>query len=83
FVDDRDDVELYNYKSMSKAIVEAILNKKINNDGGKKMHKYTIAGAFVFLKTYKSLSILTPLFLNPNLDILSHILVATSLVFSL
>ncbi|HBF6046655.1 N-acetylmuramoyl-L-alanine amidase [Clostridioides difficile] len=41
FVDDRDDVELYNYKSMSKAIVEAILNKKINN-GGKKMHKYTI-----------------------------------------
>ncbi|HCU2613833.1 TPA: N-acetylmuramoyl-L-alanine amidase [Clostridioides difficile] len=42
FVDDRDDVELYNYKSMAKAIAEAILNKKINNDGGKKRYKYTV-----------------------------------------
>lgn len=31
FVDDKDDVELYNYKSMAKAIVEGILNKQINN----------------------------------------------------
>ncbi|HHY0049452.1 TPA: N-acetylmuramoyl-L-alanine amidase [Clostridioides difficile] len=42
FVDDKDDVELYNYKNMAKAIAEAILNKTINNDGGEKMYKYSV-----------------------------------------
>lgn len=31
FVDDRDDVKLYDYKSMAKAIVEGILNKEIKD----------------------------------------------------
>ena len=30
FVDDKDDIDLYNYKSMAKAIVEGILNKTIS-----------------------------------------------------
>ncbi|MCU5977978.1 N-acetylmuramoyl-L-alanine amidase [Clostridioides difficile] len=42
FVDDRDDIELYNYKSMAKAIAEAILNKKINDDRGEKMYKHSV-----------------------------------------
>ncbi len=32
FVDDKDDVNAYNYKTMAKAIVEGILNKTINTD---------------------------------------------------
>lgn len=32
FVDDRDDVNKYNYKTMAKAIVEGILNKNINSN---------------------------------------------------
>lgn len=36
FVDDADDVKLYNYKTMAKAIVEGILNKKINDCENKK-----------------------------------------------
>ena len=32
FVDDKDDVNAYNYKTMAKAIVEGILNKTINKD---------------------------------------------------
>ena len=30
FVDDKDDIDLYNYKSMAKAIVEGVLNKTIS-----------------------------------------------------
>ena len=35
FVDDKDDVNAYNYKTMAKAIVEGILNKTINIDNTK------------------------------------------------
>lgn len=40
FVDDKDDVNAYNYKTMAKAIVEGILNKTINTDNSNNT-KYT------------------------------------------
>jgi|GEM_PF-754729 len=42
FVDDADDVKLYNYKTMAKAIVEGILNKSISDGGTSTMKKYCV-----------------------------------------
>lgn len=42
FVDDKDDITQYDYKSMSKAIVQGILNKQINQGGTKHMYKYAL-----------------------------------------
>lgn len=42
FVDDKDDVDLYNYKSMAKAISEAILNKGISNAEINESYRHTV-----------------------------------------
>lgn len=54
FVDDADDIKKYNYKSMATAIVEGLLNKKINNtiptpptnQEGKKLFYQVVCGSF-------------------------------------
>lgn len=44
FVDDKDDVELYDYKKMAKAIAEGILNKDICTE--EKKYKIVLSGSY-------------------------------------
>ena len=46
FVDDKDDVKIYNYKTMAKAIVEGILDKKLGNTDSKNLVYQVVCGSY-------------------------------------